>query len=377
MDAASDAPTGPESAQIVLPCDEPGATAAFLTERLGFRVDEVVPAEDPATVVVSGHGVALRLERGAGGAPGRLRLACREPAALAAALGAGSSRTVTAPDGTVIVLVEAEPPLVVPPARPSFSVARLSEAAWTRGRAGMRYRDLLPGRQGGRYLASWILVPEGGPVADQVHFHEIRVQVIYCVRGWVRLVYEDQGEPFTMRAGGLVLQPPRIRHRVLECSPRLEVVEVACPAEHRTRMDHATALPTPRVDPARAFDGQRFVHHEAAGASWTPWRLDGWRARDLGVAAGAGGLLAAHVARLDDPARAAPWRHGGELLLDVVLAGEGVLEVEGEGAHALAAGDAVAVPPRRRACWTRAARGLELLEVTAPATARAPGASDA
>jgi quercetin dioxygenase-like cupin family protein len=40
--------------------------------------------------------------------------------------------------------------------------------------------------------------------------------MIYCHRGWVRVVYEDQGEPFVMHPGDCVLQPPGIRHRVLE-----------------------------------------------------------------------------------------------------------------------------------------------------------------
>ena len=52
-------------------------------------------------------------------------------------------------------------------------------------------------------------------------------------RGWVRVVYEDQGEPFVMEAGDLVLQPPGIRHRVLESSPGLEVVEITLPGAPR------------------------------------------------------------------------------------------------------------------------------------------------
>ena len=83
----------------------------------------------------------------------------------------------------------------------------------------MLYRDLIPGRLGGRYIASLISIPEGGPVADWVHFHRVAFQMIYVRRGWVRVVYEDQGEPFVMREGDLVLQPPEIRHRVLESSP--------------------------------------------------------------------------------------------------------------------------------------------------------------
>ena len=118
----------------------------------------------------------------------------------------------------------------------------------------MQYRDLIPDRQGGRYIASHIRIPDGGPVPDYVHFHEIRFQLIYCYRGWVRVVYEDQGEPFVMNAGDCVLQPPLIRHRVLESSAGLEVVEIGVPAVHATHVDHERALPTPaattRAEPA-------------------------------------------------------------------------------------------------------------------------------
>jgi quercetin dioxygenase-like cupin family protein len=121
----------------------------------------------------------------------------------------------------------------------------------------MDYRDLVPDRRGGALIASHIRVERGGPVADYVHYHDVRAQLIYCVRGWVRLVYEDQGEPFVMTEGDCVVQPPQIRHRVLECSPGLEVVEVAAPAVHATHVDHDLALPTQRRD--RTYSGQRFA----------------------------------------------------------------------------------------------------------------------
>ena len=107
----------------------------------------------------------------------------------------------------------------------------------------MLYRDLIPGRLGGRYIASHISIPEGGPVADWVHFHRIALQMIYVRRGWVRVVYEDQGEPFVMREGDLVLQPPEIRHRVLESSAGLEVVEISAPRSTRPSPTMRWSLP--------------------------------------------------------------------------------------------------------------------------------------
>src|SRR5207244_1095094 len=128
-------------------------------------------------------------------------------------------------------------------------------------------------------------------------FHEVRFQMIYCRAGWVRVVYEDQGAPFVLAAGDCVLQPPRIRHRVLESSSGCEVIEVSSPAEHETRVDHELALPTPQVRLERDFAGQRFVRHERASATWRPWRFEGFEARDLGIAAATGGLAGACVAR--------------------------------------------------------------------------------
>jgi quercetin dioxygenase-like cupin family protein len=106
------------------------------------------------------------------------------------------------------------------------------------GRAGMEYRDLIPDRLGGRVVASHIRITRGGEVPDYVHYHKIQFQMIYCKSGWVRVVYEDQGPAFVLEAGDCVLQPPEIRHRVLESSASAEVIEVSSPAEHETWVEH-------------------------------------------------------------------------------------------------------------------------------------------
>ena len=124
-----------------------------------------------------------------------------------------------------------------------------------------------------------------------MHFHKVRFQMIFCYKGWVRLVYEDQGEPFVMKAGDCVLQPPEIRHRVLEASDGLEVVEIGCPADHPTHVDHILPLPTDYLRPERDFNGQAFVFHQAAKADWVPWTAPGFEARDLGIAAATDGLV--------------------------------------------------------------------------------------
>lgn len=348
------------SAEVVLPCTDLAATLAFFCDRLGFRVEAIHPADDPRTAVVSGHGLRLRLQRGGSGAPGVLRLTCRLPMAV----GAGAHE-LTAPNGTRIELVDAEPPLLVPDAPPRFVLSHASDAnAWVEGRAGMRYRDLIPGRLGGRFIASHIRIEAGGPVPDYVHYHRVRLQLIYCHRGWVRVVYEGQGPPFVMQAGDCVLQPPQIRHRVLECSPGLEVIEVSCPAEHETFADHARTLPTDTLQPTRTFSGQSFVHHRAADAVWHP-ALEGFEARDLGIGEATGGLAGARVLR-STGSTPPPREHHGELLFYCVLRGTLRLGVDGHDTHDLAAGDACTLPA---GVGIRLAAGrdkLELLEVSLP-----------
>ena len=169
----------------------------------------------------------------------------------------------------------------------------------------MRYRDLLPDRWGGTFVASHITIPDGGPVPDYVHFHKVRFQVIFVKSGWVRLVYEDQGEPFVMVAGDCVLQPPQIRHRVLESSPGLEVIEIGTPALHDTIADWSLELPNGRGDTSRDWSGQHFVRHIAAEAPYKEWRRPGWEYRDTGIGDATGGLAGVRVARLDDRVRRA------------------------------------------------------------------------
>ena len=231
----------------------------------------------------------------------------------------------------------------------------------------MRYRDLIPDRQGGRFIASHIRILEGGPVPDYVHRHRVRFQLIYCYRGWVRVVYEDQGAPFVLQAGDAVLQPPEIRHRVLESSPGLEVIEVSCPAEHETLADLELELPTPVARPERDFGGQRFVRHEASRADWAPARDTGFEARDLGIAAATRGMAVARVVRWRGQAPGAfasdaeLVAHDAELLFSFVLEGAATLDCSGR--ERVSAGDAFVIPAGRGYALRECTPELQLLEV--------------
>jgi quercetin dioxygenase-like cupin family protein len=207
------------------------------------------------------------------------------------------------------------------------------------GRAGMLYRDLIPSRLGGRYIASHITLPDGGPVADWVHYHRIALQLIIVRRGWVRVVYEDQGEPFVMNEGDLVLQPPGIRHRVLESSPGLEVIEITAPALHETVADHEQTLPNGE-QLGRDYGGQQFLRHVAADTPWTPF--SGAQTQETRMREATSGMAEVRTIRPGNAPTVEFAPHDGELAFGFVLDGSARLE---RGGSDLGPADAFVIPP--------------------------------
>ena len=169
------------------------------------------------------------------------------------------------------------------------------------GRAGMLYSDLIPSRLGGQLIASHIRITEGGPVPDYVHYHKVRFQMIYCKAGTIRVVYEDQGLPFELRPGDCILQPPEIRHRVLESSAGAEVIELSSPAEHETWVEHNITLPTRDINPDREFNGQRFVQATASDAEWQ--KVGPVEYRETGINLATRGIANVRVAKLTSAAQ--------------------------------------------------------------------------
>ncbi|KAJ3576906.1 hypothetical protein NPX13_g3560 [Xylaria arbuscula] len=356
-----------ESAEILLPSKGIAEDVEFWTSPapgLGFRMDQIYPADDPRVVTLTGHGLRLRLDKSAASAgPSIIRLLCSEPDLQSQPL------ELTSPSGTRVELVSAEEPLAQPPTKHAFIACRLKDnAPWVVGRAGMQYRDLIPARLGGAIIASHIRIPDAGPVPDHVHYHNVGFQLIYCHAGWVRLVYEDQGEPFILKAGDCVIQPPQIRHRVLESSGGLEVVEVGVPAEHLTTVDHEMELPTPHYRPDREWDGQRFVHSRLEDAVWGSWRVPGFEARDTGVEEGTKGVAAVRVVRpaAGQDHEISVTSHDSDILFTFVLSGSCMLHGEGQGSRLLNEGDAYTLPPGVQTALTECSTDLNLLEVSLP-----------
>ncbi|MGR3503632.1 cupin domain-containing protein [Pseudaestuariivita sp.] len=347
-------------AEVLLPTCDLSADLPFFTKRFGFRLMEIFPADDPRVALLSGYGLRLRLDQSLDAAPGVLRLLGDEPALLA-----DGETNLTSPGGTHVEIAALHPPVHQPQTAHSLVVRRLADnAPWVVGRAGMHYRDLIPDRLGGSIIASHIRIPGGGPVPDMVHYHSVGFQLIFCIKGWVDLVYEDQGTPFRLHAGNCVIQPPEIRHRVLYASDDIEVIEIGVPAEHITTIDHEMELPTDRVAPERTFDGQRFVHFKADSTPWQAARLSGFETQDTGINVNTNQVAQVTVLRPDGDATNAT-AHDADILFTYVMAGRMQLRTD-EAQHTLEAGDAFVLPPGHPAHYAAVSDDLRLLEVSLP-----------
>ena len=365
----------------MLACTDLDAMTRFFVEDVGFGIATISPADDPREIVlvdVAGGGVAGGGV--GGGAAGRVRLrrgdvdVAGHVLVRRADIPAGSRvKQLTAPNGTIVEIASASLDVVVPDNEPLLTITKAPATADNEfgvGRAGMGYRDLLPDRWGGRFIASHILVADGGEVADYVHFHRIRFQMIFIAAGWVEVVYEDQGEPFRMEAGDCVLQPPEIRHRVLRSSPGLEVIEIGCPAEHDTVAEHTITLPTLTIDRDRVFGGQQFVRHIAADATTVPSVWGGFNERDTGIGVATSGLAGARVLTASDTVQPSEGTgtaltHDGEFAMNVVLSGSATLTVDGR-TEQLGERDAVTFPAGAEWMWSQCSSDFELLDVTLP-----------
>ena len=121
-------------AEVVLPAQDVRDDIPFFTKTLGFRLDEIYPADDPRVVVLSGYCLRVRLDASMESAPGVLRLLCDDPVLIA-----GGETALTAPSGNRVEIAPLAPPVVMPATEHDFVVRRLAEQPpWVIGRAGMQ-----------------------------------------------------------------------------------------------------------------------------------------------------------------------------------------------------------------------------------------------
>jgi len=126
-------------------------------------------------------------------------------------------------------------PTATPAAGTRTTVRHAEGAEFDAGlRAFFAYRDLGIGQATGNgFGANVIRAVPGTHAQPHWHTHDLAFQMVFILKGWVKFEYADIGEVL-LHPGDCVYQPPLIRHREVEHSDDLELVEITSPAEFKT-----------------------------------------------------------------------------------------------------------------------------------------------
>jgi len=119
----------------------------------------------------------------------------------------------------------------------TFVASHLTPDAFEPGlRRYAQYRDLgIAAATGGLARAHVIkMIPPCDPAeVSKRHFHDVEFQMVYVLKGWIKSEFDGEGV-VTMREGSCWLQPPKIKHTVLDYSDDCELLEVILPADFDT-----------------------------------------------------------------------------------------------------------------------------------------------
>jgi len=118
----------------------------------------------------------------------------------------------------------------------TFVASHLADGKFEQGlRRYAHYRDLGIAKATGGLAAAHVirLIPPCIPEeVSKRHYHDVDFQMIYVLKGWFKGEYD--GKVVTMRQGSAWLQPPKIKHTVLDYSDDCEVLEIIVPANFKT-----------------------------------------------------------------------------------------------------------------------------------------------
>ena len=154
-------------------------------------------------------------------------------------------KAIQVPKATKTAKTGKAPKKTVKPGKPpvikwgpqKFAATHLKDAVFKTGlRDYAQYRDLgMVEATGGAVQAHVIrLLGKCDPkVVSIPHYHGVQFQMLYFLKGWMIGEYEGQGR-VKMTAGSCWLQPPGIRHTVIDYSPDCEMVEIILPANFET-----------------------------------------------------------------------------------------------------------------------------------------------
>jgi mannose-6-phosphate isomerase-like protein (cupin superfamily) len=122
------------------------------------------------------------------------------------------------------------------PRKQTFVASHHTPDAFEEGlRRYAQYRDLgIAAASNGLARAHVIkMIPPCDPAeVSKRHYHDVDFQMVYVLKGWIKGEYD--GEIVIMREGSCWLQPPKIKHTVLDYSNDCEMLEVILPADFET-----------------------------------------------------------------------------------------------------------------------------------------------
>jgi mannose-6-phosphate isomerase-like protein (cupin superfamily) len=124
-----------------------------------------------------------------------------------------------------------------PPRKQTFVASHHTPDAFEEGlRRYAQYRDLgIAAATNGLARAHVIkMVPPCDPAeVSKRHYHDVEFQMVYVLKGWIKSEFEGEGA-VTLREGSCWLQPPKIKHTVLDYSDDCELLEIILPADFET-----------------------------------------------------------------------------------------------------------------------------------------------
>jgi len=124
-------------------------------------------------------------------------------------------------------------------ARPQqkFTVSHYREEDFDAGlRSYAKYRDLgIADATGGMVRAHVIrmIPPFNAEEVSTPHYHDVDFQMVYVLNGSITTEFEGEGV-HTFTAGSCWIQPPGIKHTVLDYSDDCEILEIILPADFET-----------------------------------------------------------------------------------------------------------------------------------------------
>ncbi len=93
-------------------------------------------------------------------------------------------------------------------------------------------KELTGGKVGAHVIRA---VPGQHPDAPR-HSHALEFQFVYVLKGWAIFEYEGYGQ-HKLVAGSTVYQPPGVKHKEIDHSDDLELIEITMPADFETSVE--------------------------------------------------------------------------------------------------------------------------------------------